>query len=121
MTTREDQARTIRHNIQRLREGLGWNQAKLAKEARITAAALSKIEKGDGRIPTIVVLRKLAGALGVAVREITGEIGELSGDESQRKYREFHRRFAVFDDLPDADQQQLLDMAKRLKEVSKDE
>jgi len=55
MPDKNDQAKIISKNIKLLREKFGWNQSKLASEAGITAAALSKIEKGDGRVPTCLL------------------------------------------------------------------
>ncbi|MEJ6531814.1 helix-turn-helix transcriptional regulator [Pseudoalteromonas lipolytica] len=110
MADKQQQAALISKNIKHMRELLGWTQAKLANEAGVTAAALSKIEKGEGRIPTIVVLRKVASALGVKPYEITGEDApEDSGD----KKVEFYRKWGDLDKLPEADQQILRDMMER--------
>ncbi len=117
MNDKTEQANRISNNIKLLRSGLGWNQAKLAQEAGISGAALSKIEQGEGRIPTIVVMRKLASALKVQLREITGEeIEEIS--ETNERSREFYRRWDVLDDLSQEDQSRLRDMAERLKEIT---
>lgn len=117
MTDKIKQARIISGNIKSLRENLGWNQAKLAAEAGITAAALSKIEKGDGRVPTIVVLRKIASALKVQPYEITGEEPENTSETEERN-REFYRRWDVLDTLPKEDQEMLKGMAERLKRIT---
>lgn len=117
MTDKAEQAEKIRINIKRLRDLKGWNQSRLAQEAKISGAALSKIEKGEGRVPTIVVLRKLASALKVQLHEITGEeaIETSTADEHTN---EFYRRWDVLDDLSEEDQARLKDMAERLKEIS---
>lgn len=116
MANKAEQAKTISNNIKRLRSDLDWNQAKLAQEAGISGAALSKIEGGE-RIPTIVVLRKLSAALKVALNEITGEeIEDISG--ADERTREFYRRWDVLDDLSKEDQNRLRDMAERLKEIT---
>jgi len=112
MSERKEQALVISSNITRLREQFGWTQVKLANEAGITAAALSQIEKsGGGRVPTIVVLRKLASALNVKPSELTGE------DESEKdpsdKTVEFYRRWSKLDQLPEEDQKFLEDMMGR--------
>lgn len=117
MPSKTEQANKISSNIIRLREGLEWNQAKLAHEAGISAAALSKIEKGESRIPTIVVLRKLASALKVQLNEITGEEqGENS--EVDERNKEFYRRWDVLDKLSEEDQKILKGMAERLKDIT---
>lgn len=117
MTDRSEQAKKISNNIKALRSGMGWNQSRLAQEAGISGAALSKIEQGEGRVPTIVVLRKLASALNVQLHEITGEIPTEASEVEQRS-REFYRRWDILDDLSKADQDRLRDMAERLKEIT---
>ncbi len=121
MADRAEQAQKISNNIKNLREIKGWNQSRLASEAHISGAALSKIEKGEGRVPTIVVLRKLASALNVQLHEITGEEPAESSDVDEQTLA-FYRRWDVLDDLSEADQARLKDMAERLKEINpKDE
>jgi transcriptional regulator with XRE-family HTH domain len=117
MSDKTDQAKKISDNIKRLRMGLDWNQARLAQEASISGAALSKIEQGSDRIPTIVVVRKLASALGVEISEITGEQLEAPS-EAQERNKEFYRQWGVLDNLSKEDQDRLKDMATRLKEIS---
>lgn len=117
MTDRIDQARIISSNIKDLRSSLGWNQSRLASEAGITAAALSKIEKGDGRVPTIVVLRKIASALKVQLYDITGEEPE-NLSESDERNREFYRKWDVLESLSQEDQNMLKGMAERLKRIT---
>jgi len=117
MPNKNDQADIISRNIRLLREGLGWNQSKLASEAGITAAALSKIEKGDGRVPTIVVLNKIASALKVQPYEITGEEPENFSETSERN-REFYRKWDILESLSPEDQELLKGMAERLKSIT---
>lgn len=111
------QAQTICRNIKEMREALGWNQARLAQEAGITAAALSLIEKGDGRVPTIVVLRKIASALKVQLNEITGE-EPVVASEAEERNREFYRKWGVLDGLSPSDEARLKEMAERLKGIT---
>ena len=111
------QALIISRNIRMLRENLGWNQSKLASEAGVTAAALSMIEKGDGRVPTIVVLRKVASALKVRAYEITGEIPENLSEADERN-REFYRKWDILESLSKEDQDMLIGMAERLKSIT---
>lgn len=117
MSEKIDQAKIISSNIIRLRENLGWNQSKLASEADITAAALSKIEKGDGRVPTIVVLNKIASALKVQPYEITGEEPQNLSEAAERN-REFYRRWDILESLSQKDQDLLKGMAERLKNIT---
>ena len=116
MPNKIDQANIISSNIKILRGKLGWNQSKLASEAGITAAALSKIEKGDGRVPTIVVLNKIASALKVQPYEITGEEPQNLSETSERN-REFYRKWDVLESLSPEDQSMLMGMAERLKNI----
>jgi len=118
MPNRADQATLISNNIIKLRTNLGWNQSRLAKEADISGAALSKIEKGEGRVPTIVVLRKLASALKVQLHEITGEEPEESSEVDERN-KEFYRRWDILDELSKEDQEILKGMAERLRVITK--
>lgn len=114
MLNKAEQAQTISQNIKALREQMGWNQSKLANEAKISAAALSKIEQGENRVPTIVVLRKIAGALKVEIHDITGE-QPMTRNETEE--RSFYRKFGVLSELSEEDQKRLIDMAERLKEI----
>ena len=117
MTDKNAQAQIISNNIKALRSKLEWNQAKLATEAGISGAALSKIEQGDKRVPTIVVLRKLATALKVDVHELAGE--ETPDRSAQAEHTlEFYRKFGVLEELSEDDQKRLIDMANRLKEIT---
>lgn len=116
MNDKTEQAERIRNSIKQLRDGLGWNQSKLAQEAGISGAALSKIEKGEGRIPTIVLLRKLASALKVQLHEITGEQPQKIS-ETQERNKEFYRQWDILDRLSKDDQEMLKGMAERLKDI----
>jgi transcriptional regulator with XRE-family HTH domain len=48
--------------VRRLREGTGWSQTQLAREAGMTQSAVARFEAG-GSIPTLPVLQRLARAL----------------------------------------------------------
>ncbi|ABM00920.1 helix-turn-helix domain-containing protein [Shewanella amazonensis] len=117
MTDKNTQAQIISSKIKSLRAKLDWNQSRLATEAGISGAALSKIEQGDKRVPTIVVLRKLATALKVDVHELTGEDAPNRSAQAERTM-EFYRKFGVLEELSEDDQKRLIDMANRLKEIT---
>lgn len=117
MSDKSEQAQIISNNIKRLRESNGWNQSTLASKAGITPAALSQIEKGDKRLPTFVVLRKLASALNVQPYELTGE-APPPPTEADQISREFYRRWDILEDLSEDDQKMLRDMAERLKGIT---
>ncbi|PLY12909.1 MAG: XRE family transcriptional regulator [Sedimenticola sp.] len=119
MSDKEQQAAIISSNIKRLRSSVNWTQAKLAEEAGITGAALSKIEQGEKRIPTIVVLRKIASALKVSVHEITGERVDTVSPEDEET-RAFHRKWGMLEELSEDDQEMLIGMAGRLRKMTKE-
>jgi len=116
MSDKEIQAKIISSNIKLLREKNGWNQSTLATKAGITPAALSQIEKGDKRLPSFVVLRKLASALNVQPYELTGEAPPQA--EIDQKSREFYRRWDILENLSENDQKMLREMAERLKDMT---
>ena len=117
MQSKTDQSKLISNNIKALRDERGWNQSKLASEAGITAAALSKIEKGDGRVPTIVVLSKIASALKVQPCQITGEEPQQLSEVDERNC-EFYRKWDILNGLSHEDQELLKGMAERLKNIT---
>lgn len=119
MQDKRTQATIISNNIKRLRNEAQWTQAKLAEESGITGAALSKIEKGDGRMPTIVVLRKIAAALEVPIHELTGETADAPSPDAE-KTRAFHRKWGMLEDLNTDDQEMLIGMAERLRKMTRE-
>ena len=64
------------------------------------------------------MLRKLANALSVEIHEITGE-QPADGTEVSVRDKEFYRKFNVLNELDDHDQKLMLEMAERLKEITK--
>ena len=62
----------IGRRIRNLREGRGWNQARLAREAGLTPSAVSRVESGKRQAVLSETLRKIAGALGVSVDYLQG-------------------------------------------------
>ena len=59
-------------NVRRLRTARGLTQEKLAIDASVAAPYVSRIEQAKGN-PSIDVLSRLAGALGVAVDDLLRE------------------------------------------------
>ena len=53
--------------IATLREARGLTQRDLAKKAKVTAAYVAMIETGVRKNPSLVILKRLAKALGVPV------------------------------------------------------
>jgi len=58
--------------IQHLREDKGLSQRQLATRAGVTNGYVSQLEAGDKKNPSLVVLQRLAKALGVPVTELLG-------------------------------------------------
>lgn len=58
-------------NVRRLREEKGWSQEDYADRAGIHRTYVSDIERGR-RNPTVTVVEKLAGPLGVSAAELLG-------------------------------------------------
>jgi len=106
----------IANKIRSLRDECNWNQSKLAKEAGITASAVSMIESGQ-RVPSLVVIRKISDALKVSVAELTGEAPQ---NEVTKNAQAFFREFGDLKDLDVSDQKMILELAKRLKEKGDD-
>lgn len=57
-------------NVRRLRLARGWTQQDLADHAEVSQQLVSAIE-GGGRTGRVETLMKLAGALGVALGDLT--------------------------------------------------
>ncbi len=51
-------------SVRSLREGKGWSQTELARQAGMTQSAVARFESG-GTMPTLPVLERLAHALSV--------------------------------------------------------
>jgi len=60
-----DIRRQLGLNVQRLRQQKGWSQEQLAFEAELHRTYVSGVERGV-RNPTVVILARIAKALGVA-------------------------------------------------------
>jgi transcriptional regulator with XRE-family HTH domain len=59
----------VGREVKRLREARGWSQTRLAAEAGMSVSGVSMIESGHRNLTT-TTLAKLAGALGVEVRDL---------------------------------------------------
>ena len=59
-------------NLRRFREGKGLSQEKFAFEAQIHRTYISDIEQG-ARNPTIMIVQKLADALGVSASDLLAD------------------------------------------------
>ena len=59
--------------IKELRKKAGWSQQKLAEKAGLSYNAITKIEQGAAKQPTIQTVIKLANAFGVSIDELVGK------------------------------------------------
>lgn len=57
--------------IRKLRTAVGWSPGRLAKESGVSRAYLWQLETGGKDRPSLEILERLAGALGVGVSEFT--------------------------------------------------
>lgn len=58
--------------IKQLRKKAGWSQQKLAEQASLSYNAITKIEQGAAKQPTIQTMVKIADAFGVSLDELVG-------------------------------------------------
>ncbi|MFH1995806.1 MAG: helix-turn-helix transcriptional regulator [Candidatus Omnitrophota bacterium] len=58
--------------LKRLRKKAGWSQQKLAEKAGLSYNAITKIEQGTAKQPTIQTIIKIADAFGVSLDEVVG-------------------------------------------------
>ena len=58
--------------LKRLREEKGWSQQALADRVGVSDAYIAMIERGKRQNPSLVLLRRLAKALGVPVTALLG-------------------------------------------------
>lgn len=64
--------RTAGEQTKRKRNGLGWSQRALAKQAKVAEQTIVNLEKGNYD-PRLSTLYKIARALGVPVEELVRE------------------------------------------------
>ena len=56
--------------LKALREKQGWTLEDLTKRAKVSFVYISQLERGKRKNPSLVVLKRLARALGVPVAEL---------------------------------------------------
>ena len=84
---------TLASRVTELREALGWTKEKLADEAGTSASYISRLEAGDFKRPSGVMLSKIARALRVPVQTLVhaGELRQRAGRLRPRSPREIIR------------------------------
>lgn len=93
---------------QRLNE-LDWSQNRLAKEAEISSAGMSKLM--NGYAPSISMSKRLAKALNVETETILRLAGRLSAKRNEPN-PEVDELVILFDQLDEADKDDILAMAR---------
>jgi len=61
--------------IKEFRKKKGWSQQKLAEEAKLSFNAITKIEQGKAKHPTLKTLIKLSDVFGVSIDKLVGRHG----------------------------------------------
>ena len=61
--------------LKELRAKHNWTQQKLAEKAGLSFNAITKIEQGAAKHPTLKTLLKLADAFGIGLDELVGKRG----------------------------------------------
>lgn len=62
-------------NIKKYREKKGWTQQKLAEKSGLSYNAITKLEQGIAKQPTIQTVSKLADAFGISIDVLIGRKG----------------------------------------------
>ncbi len=104
----------ISKRIREERERQSLTQAKLAKEAKVTPAAISQIESGK-RTPNVPVLYRVAGVLNVSMDYLIGQ-SDHSQVEDMAQNSEFQAFYIKFKELTKGDREQILDQMEFLKQ-----
>src|SRR6476620_5590314 len=60
--------------LQRARKGAGLTQQELCHQANLSFSTLTKIERGATKSPSIFTIQSIAGALGLGLDELVGQI-----------------------------------------------
>lgn len=62
----------LSERLKELRKEKGWSQQKLAEKTRLSFNAVTKIEQGLAKHPTLKTLLKLADAFQISLDELVG-------------------------------------------------
>ena len=103
----------ISNKIKELRLKTGWSQSELARRAEVTSAAISQIEKGD-RMPSLIVSRKISGALNISLEELLGESSHDT-DGVEGDAQTFYLQYGDIKNLSKNDQDMIKNLIDRLK------
>ena len=93
----------VAHNLEAIMASRGINAAELARRAKLNPTGIYDILKGKSRSPKVETLAKIAEALNVPISILF----EDRADDALR-----HELAVLFERLPEADRQRLLDAAR---------
>ncbi|MBN2145365.1 MAG: helix-turn-helix transcriptional regulator [Candidatus Aureabacteria bacterium] len=62
----------IEINIKKFRKLEGWSQQQLAEKAGLSYNAITKLEQGSSKQPTIQTIAKIADAFSLSIDELIG-------------------------------------------------
>ena len=62
----------LAENMKKYRDKLNWSQQKLAEKAGLSYNAITKIEQGSAKQPTIQTVWKIADAFKINIDELVG-------------------------------------------------
>ncbi len=74
----------LANKIRTLRNSRGWTQERLAEEVNVHATYISRIESAN-KIPTLIIICKIAEALGVDVYELLVDERKARSYDYKRK------------------------------------
>lgn len=92
---------TVQSQVRRLRVAQGLTQEALAEKARLSVDMVSRIERGT-RVPGILVLARLARALGTGLDSVLRECGNAAGPGHVPVWRSSFRTLGDLLDSPTA-------------------
>lgn len=84
--------------IQERRERVGWSQEDLARAVHVQRTAISNIERGETKVPTVELVNAIAQVLPVTVREMVQAIGYRFEEDAELVSRMHHIR-GIADEL----------------------
>jgi transcriptional regulator with XRE-family HTH domain len=92
-----------------LREGKGWNQAELARRAKLSQPSVWALEKGVTRMPKFETLHSIARALAVPIQDI------LAARPKGKRGEDWDAQLtATYDALDDGNKATLMALAQTL-------
>lgn len=83
--------------LQLARKKSGLTQQQLCQRAELSYSTLAKIERGAIKAPSIFTIQRIAGALGVSLSDLMGEIVSVDKTEKPKHQSKSGVRFIYFD------------------------